>query len=124
MQAERIDTASAFPAIPVVVPAAGDLDHAAVLDLEQRVRSALEGCPDCLRMDFGAVTYIDSAGLGLLFDIRRRLPVSGRLILVDPAPRVLRLMTIVGLLNQPGVSVEGRPSAGGASLPKDPASGH
>jgi anti-sigma B factor antagonist len=55
-------------------------------------------------VDLADLTYIDSVGIGLLVASRRRLDSEGRRFTVrNPAPQVLRLLEITGLVEYLGL---------------------
>jgi len=87
-----------------VLSLTGELD----LVSAPRVRSAIGALRadaiDEVVVDLSGLTYIDSVGIGLLVATRRRLDSEGRRFSVrDPAPQVLRLLEITGLVEYLGL---------------------
>jgi anti-sigma B factor antagonist len=81
-----------------VVSASGEVDIGSVETLEREL-DALER-QEALRVivDLTGVTFIDSAGLGVLVAEAKRLnAVGGTFVLVADDPRILRVFEITGL---------------------------
>jgi len=75
----------------------GELDVAAVPEMQARMSKLLEGCPD-LEIDLGEVTFLDSSGLRLLLDAKQRCSqAEGRLTLSNASDDVLRVIDLTGL---------------------------
>lgn len=88
-------TAAGPPAAPVLA-VSGDLDIAAVDDFLHRA-GALLGA-GVLEVDLGAVTFIDSTGLGALVQLRRQADAAGAQVRLTNVPaRVGRLLELTGL---------------------------
>jgi anti-anti-sigma factor len=79
----------------------GDLDYLTADHLVGEVSRAL-GVHDVLRtlrLDFGGVTFCDSAGLSALLDVRRQTGARGvRLYLDQRSPHLDRLLDVTGVL--------------------------
>ncbi|MBS3734087.1 MAG: STAS domain-containing protein [Phycisphaerae bacterium] len=68
------------------------LDLAAIVD-----EAITESAPRVI-LDLNNVSYINSAGLGAIFALRKRLVASdGRLVLARPAPAIQRLLRTVNV---------------------------
>ena len=81
-----------------VVSASGELDIASVEPLERELAGLAH--LDALRVivDLTGVTFIDSAGLGVLVREAKRLSaLGGTCVLVADDPRILRIFEITGL---------------------------
>lgn len=92
-----------------VLELAGDLDLAAVADLRNQARTALE-TENCgrLSLDLGAVDFLDSSGLGVLVELRnlaRDKDVPLEMINVPAGPA--RIITIAGLAETFGLVPDG-----------------
>jgi anti-sigma B factor antagonist len=79
----------------------GEIDGSNVGVVHEAICRLLLSDPEVLLLDLTHLEYIDSSGLGLIFSIVERLPPSGWLGLMNPGPRTLRLIELVGLLNTP-----------------------
>ena len=77
----------------------GDIDHHAAAPLRQKVdREIYFYRPKTVLLRFGNVDFMDSAGLGFFmgrWQLCKNLGASFRI--VDPPPRVLRILTLSGL---------------------------
>ena len=76
----------------------GELDVASASVVRRRlVDLAVAGHVEQL-IDLGPLTFLDSAGLGALVSVRRRLRVlRGGLVLAAPNEAVLRLLRLTGM---------------------------
>jgi stage II sporulation protein AA (anti-sigma F factor antagonist) len=77
----------------------GEIDHhwAAVMRecIDERVRAAL---PKILVLDFSAVTFMDSSGIGLILGRHRLVHSLGGIVVVQKAPKdVQRMLSIAGI---------------------------
>lgn len=80
----------------------GELDHHTAQDLLEAMEQALaeEEESHSLVLGLDELTYIDSGGLALLFDVAKALEREGRggwLGILNPSPNVRRLLEISGL---------------------------
>ena len=75
------------------------LDVTTVGDLRDAMALAVESGPDVdVLVDVSCVRVVDSVGLGLLVTTHRNCLRAGRrLVLVDPPPRLLRLLAVTRL---------------------------
>ena len=82
----------------VLVTAEGELDMEAARGLRGCLLAACEqGLPVVL--DFAAVTFVDSSTLGVLVSTNRHIRDNGcHLAVINCSPRVLRTMTLTGLV--------------------------
>lgn len=75
----------------------GDVDMSNATGLEQAALNAMFNSDDGLTIDLGSVTYIDSAGIRSLLNMRRMLEDrQQRLLLVVPSNSVLRKALEIG----------------------------
>jgi anti-anti-sigma factor len=75
------------------------LDASTVHELRAALLLALDAAPGPdVVLDVSGVAVVDSVGLGLLLSAHRACRSSGRrLLLVDPPPRLLRLLAVTRL---------------------------
>jgi anti-anti-sigma factor len=82
-----------------VVAIAGEIDASNAGEIAERLRAALSNRSETLVVDLSDTTYIDSAGLNLLFELSTALHERQQelhLIVGQPSP-IARMVTIVGL---------------------------
>jgi anti-sigma B factor antagonist len=77
----------------------GEIDSSNVDEIRERVRATLTNQSEALLIDLEHTTYIDSAGINLLFSIGTEL--GGRqqrlLLVVAPQSNIARMLSITGL---------------------------
>ena len=84
----------------VAVTVSGELDVSNAAWLDDTLHHAIENGAAEVIVDLAALTFMDSAGLSVLEDAHTRLHVSGgTLSILNPTPRVARLLEITGLLS-------------------------
>ena len=97
----------------VTLAARGELDITSGWQLRRRLLAATDGCRSAV-VDLAGVTFMDSAGLGLLVGLAaelRRKDVT--LVLRAPSPFVQRVLTVSGMADTfPIDSAEWLPLAG------------
>jgi anti-sigma B factor antagonist len=78
-----------------VIALGGELDVYTCQGLAER----MSGIPGSLIVvDLAQLTFIDSSGLGLIHQARRKaIEDGGNLVVCNPCPRVLRVLEITGL---------------------------
>ncbi len=86
----------------LVAAVEGEIDSSNASDLRLALADRLPSASDALVLDLTAVTYLDSAGVHLLFDLGRKLAArrqSIRLVVPEGTPtrRVLELCAIEGV---------------------------
>jgi anti-sigma B factor antagonist len=87
-----------------VLVLSGELDLVSAPRLRNAIASLRGEAIDEVIVDLSNLTYIDSVGIGLLVASRRRLDAEGRSFSVrNPAPQVLRLLEITGLVEYLGL---------------------
>jgi anti-sigma B factor antagonist len=85
----------------IVLSIAGEVDLAVATQLRESGLVALARDDSAvLRIDLSAVTFMDSSGLGALIQLNNTSP--GRVVLVRPSPRVVRLLELAGLTDTLG----------------------
>ncbi len=78
--------------------AAGEIDLATVSLLSTAIADTLHAGTTALTVNLNNVSYIDSAGLGVLVGAFKRVTaIGGTFTIRCSQPRVLRLLTITGL---------------------------
>jgi anti-sigma B factor antagonist len=81
-----------------VLAIGGEVDYATVPTVADAVDAALGAGAVDLWLDFSATEFMDSAGLHLLLETRRRVAeLNRRLAIVCPSPTVQRLIEVSGL---------------------------
>lgn len=80
---------------PLVI-LAGEIDHHSARALRKVIEGELSGPDEVVLFDLNAVTYMDSGGLALLFDVVRALE-KGWVGVIQPRNGVRRLLDISGL---------------------------
>ena len=82
----------------VVVRPAGELDLAAAPSLRAALEGALARAEGTVRVDLGAVTFVDSTALAILVEVWRRAKEREITLCVEhPAANVRRVLGITGL---------------------------
>jgi anti-sigma B factor antagonist len=88
-----------------IIKIAGELDLVSAPRLRSALSSVRSDTSDEVVVDLSQLVYIDSVGIGLLVASRRGLDAEGRTFSVrNPAPQVLRLLEITGLVEYLGLT--------------------
>jgi anti-anti-sigma factor len=95
---EFVDGAS-----PPVLKVMGEVDLASAGELRRALEQALAVSSKVV-VDMGGVTFIDAAGLRALLEVADTMNGSGPLTLAH-APRVARLLDLVGLRGLPSIDL-------------------
>jgi anti-sigma B factor antagonist len=77
----------------------GELDHRSAPILREAIEGELIKAVDVLLLDFGDLTYMDSGGLALMFEVVRRFKEPGWLGVIAAKPAAARLMEMTGLVD-------------------------
>lgn len=82
-----------------VVSVEGEIDATNIVTLGERLRTALSNLGTALIVDLTQTTYLDSAGLNLLFQLAGELHQRQQQLhlVVVPASPIARVVAIVGL---------------------------
>ena len=81
-----------------VITLAGELDLASAPVLHELLLEAASGGADTITMDIKRLTYIDSAGLGVLVSAHKRLESNGgSLVISAPTAQIMRVLAVSGL---------------------------
>jgi anti-anti-sigma factor len=89
-----------FEAVPVVdgasvrVELQGELDEMTVEAAWSTIEAAAAGATAALELDLGQLRFMSSVGLAMLIRCQTLVGPTDRVVLVDPPPIVLRLLTI------------------------------
>jgi anti-anti-sigma factor len=89
----------------VVLHASGELDVAGAPAFRQAMADAVATGRERVVVDLADATFLDSAGLAVIFGAQRTLPVSQRIVLVnvpDRMRRVLRLAAVESVVEVHG----------------------
>lgn len=80
------------------VAVTGELDLPSAGQVETRLAELIEGDAETIVVDLMGVSFIDSAGLGVLLSATKALrSTGGELVLAADDRRILRLLEITGL---------------------------
>ena len=79
----------------------GELDHDSVEKLRPVVEEELAEQPTVFLLDLSDLTYMDSGGLSLMFDLVRRFESPRWIGAVGTRPAVARLLEMTGLADVP-----------------------
>ena len=82
---------------PSLLRLAGDLDMLAAPTPELALTPLTSG-GGSITVDLGALTFLDSTGLRVLCQAKRELGDGGRIVLLNAAPSVRRILEITGLI--------------------------
>jgi anti-anti-sigma factor len=91
----------------VRVSLSGDVDAAAAPDAFARLIEANPSPGDVVKLDLTDVAFIDSVGVAMLQKAQTYLDAQGcQLVLTDPSHAVVRVLTMLGLLEHFPVDVQ------------------
>ena len=86
------------PGSPLVVEIRGEIDIQSAPGLRDELLRVIRRCGPQLDLDLASVTFMDCAGLNVLLATRRRaLLEQGSVRVVRASPRVLRMISLLGL---------------------------
>lgn len=81
-----------------VVAPKGEIDYGNVAQLRGALVDLSQGDATEVIVDLGGVTFVDSTALSVLVQAKQRLEESNRrMSVVEPLPRVLRVLELAGL---------------------------
>lgn len=83
----------------------GEVDHSSVHELRTPLLELVHGGVRRIILDLTHVTYIDSAGIAVLYTAVEELPEGGWIGLLNVGPNTERILTLAGLPSQPSVRV-------------------
>ena len=84
----------------VIATIEGEIDASNVREVAERLRALLTNHDAALVVDLTETTYLDSAGINLLFELAGELADRQQRLrlVVPPATPILRMLTIAGLV--------------------------
>lgn len=77
----------------------GELDHHTAREMREAIDNAVElNMPTLLILDFRAITFMDSSGIGLVMGRYRNLIKSGaELSITGTSPQIYKMMKLAGI---------------------------
>ena len=77
----------------------GEIDHDSAAKIRARIDGAEQSLkPKLLNLDFSAVSFMDSSGVGLVMGrVRTMSPFGGRIIVSNLSPQIYKVMQLAGL---------------------------
>ncbi len=77
----------------------GEIDHHSAKDIREKIDEAIEfNMPTLVIMDFGAVSFMDSSGIGLVMGRYRNLQKNkAKLNLTNLPPNIYKVMKLAGI---------------------------
>ncbi len=93
----------------VVVQAHGELDVASAPAFRAAVQRAVEVDRPLVVIDLAHVSFLDSAGLAVVFGAQRLLPVSQRMLLANVPDRMRRMLRLAAVDAVVDVHAPGEP---------------
>ena len=98
---DRTETADLSVAVcsgsPLVVEIRGEIDIQSAPELRDELLRVIRRCGPELALDLAGVTFMDCAGLNVLLATRRRAQLEGSVRVIRASPRVLRMISLLGL---------------------------
>ncbi len=93
----RVEVEEKIPVLDI----AGEIDHFVAPKLQRQIDELIDAGNDKLVFDFTAVNYLDSGGIGVLFNAMQQLVArQGRIGIVCSDPNVVRILELVGLFDK------------------------
>lgn len=80
-----------------VLSVRGELDRETTPRLAAALRQAVAGPADRIEIDLSGVTFIDSQGLRILLEAKRRAREGTAVVVVHPSSQVERLLQMTGV---------------------------
>ncbi len=83
----------------LIAALSGEIDHHAATPMRLEIDEKIDTYePKTLILDFGAVTFMDSAGIGLILGRYRQMEArGGSLVIQNPPPHIRRVLRISGM---------------------------
>jgi anti-sigma B factor antagonist len=81
----------------VVVHAHGELDVSGAPAFRQALQEAVQSGRPQVVVDLAEVTFLDSAGLAVVFGAQRMLPVTQRMVLANVPDRMRRMLRLAAV---------------------------
>lgn len=92
-----------------VVEAHGELDTSSVGAFRSALEAAVGTGRPVVVVDLDHVSFLDSAGLAVIFGMQRTLPVTQRLVLGNVPARMLRTLRLASVTSLVEVHPQGEP---------------
>lgn len=92
-----------------VVVARGELDTSSVGAFRAALETAARAGRPLVVVDLDHVSFLDSAGLAVVFGVQRQLPVPQRLVLGNVPARMLRTLRLASVTSVVEVHPQGEP---------------
>ncbi len=75
----------------------GEIDHDSAQRVRKEIDTSIAGVrPQCLVLDFGQVSFMDSSGLGLILGRQRKMQAVGGTVTVQhPPEQVAKMLKLV-----------------------------
>jgi stage II sporulation protein AA (anti-sigma F factor antagonist) len=84
-----------------VLHIAGEIDHFVAPKLQRQIDELIDADQNHLVFDFSEVNYLDSGGIGVLFNAMQQLmPRKGLIAIVSQDENVVRILELVGLFDK------------------------
>ena len=110
MTAREVTSFDVVPGQPAtVVQAHGELDTSSVGAFRAALETAAGAGTPLVVVDLAHVSFLDSAGLAVIFGAQRQLPVEQRLVLGNVPQRMLRTLRLASVTSVVEVHPEGEP---------------
>ena len=93
----------------VVVEARGELDVSSAPTFRAALQGAVETGRPLVVVDLAHVSFLDSAGLAVVFGAQRQLPVAQRMVLANVPDRMRRMLRLAAVDAVVDVHAPGEP---------------
>jgi anti-anti-sigma factor len=91
----------------VTISVSGELDLFSAPELERQLRASMDGGRSNVLVDLGKTEFLDSAGLGALVNLLRKLERAGGWMAVRcPKPQMRRVFELTGLMDKLAVRAD------------------
>ena len=77
----------------------GDIDHHTAREIRENIDAVILGtCPTLLYLDFGAVSFMDSSGVGLILGRYKIMQsIKGQVRVINAPPIIGRMLKLAGI---------------------------
>ncbi|MDR0946900.1 MAG: STAS domain-containing protein [Ruminococcus sp.] len=88
-----------FDGVTLTASLSGDIDHASAFSLREDIDFAIDRhLPQILMLDFSAVEFMDSSGIGLIMGRYRKLePQGGKIVISGSKGTIRKVLIIAGI---------------------------
>lgn len=90
---------------PPIIEVTGEVEHFTSFALQKKVDKLIMGGNYIVIFDFSKVTYIDSAGIGVLFSVIKKLTRPSSIGLIIQDRNVIRILDLVGIFRHESCSL-------------------